>query len=147
MRTIKFRAWDNQLNQWARGKDLDYANILNFPVNDYFIKDGHEVDRWSFSQFTGLHDKNGKEIYEGDIVQMHSEFYNVLGNDDNNFDRDYIGEIAIQASRGTVLKRPKWHCNITDEDGRDNFYKPITAIRSEVIGNIYENPELLTPQH
>ena len=122
MRTIKFRAWDNQLNQWARGKDLDYANILNFPVNDYFIKDGHEVDRWSFSQFTGLHDKNGKEIYEGDIVNSHA-----------NFELPYFREVVYD------------RCGLTFKPQTGFILCKENEFHFDVIGNIYQNPELLTP--
>ena len=121
MRAIKFKVWDNQLNQWAVEKDLDYANILNFPVNDYFIKDGHEVVRWSFLQFTGLYDKNKKKIYEGDIVKWKTDI-----------DEDYFG-----GKLGFTAEIVKF------EGGA--FYPVCTMdeYEFEVIGNIYENPELL----
>lgn len=104
MREIKFRAWDKRFNNMIYDKPMA---IL------YLKDDNHEI-----MQFTGLLDKQGKEIYEGDIVKHTPTFPELEG-------KYHIGEIKIEPSRGICVN------NI-----------PL-AFGPEVIGNIYENPELL----
>ena len=98
-REIKFRAWDK------RFKKMDYASpmaILNIEDND------HEI-----MQYTGLKDKNGKEIYEGDIVT------------------DGVGKYKIIYDLKLAGYQP--YCIFRDDP--ENY--------CEIIGNSYENPELL----
>lgn len=72
MREIKFRAWNK----------IDKEMGIPFTLDDLYqaglcqLKKKHEEENYILMQFTGLHDKNGKEIYEGDIVK-HCE---VIGN-------------------------------------------------------------------
>jgi uncharacterized phage protein (TIGR01671 family) len=112
MREIKFRIWnfaakkfDNSKLNWLRIVDGRYfygnADMTGYPI--------------LLMQYTGLHDKNGKEIYEGDVVGW-------------NFDgTDRHGIVEWQGNGFWV----------STEGGK---YMPNTCI---VIGNIYENPELL----
>ena len=105
----------------------DYSEIFN----GYAKKELEKQERWYVigkSQFTGLLDKNGKEIYEGDIIKTR------LGNLEV-----FFGKVTTIAFGGVVLSSPatfglrakdkEYLLNLTDYD--------------EVIGNIYENPELL----
>ena len=131
MREIKFRAWDYQKNSWAKESDVLPSMGLTFGINDFFIKDGHEIDRWEFCQFTGLKDKNSKEIYEGDII-------NPLSETETKYSKKrriaYIvsfknGSFTAQGYNGELVIEP-------------NLYDIIHR-GFEIIGNIYENPELL----
>lgn len=101
MREIKFRAW--------RQEEKTMSNI--FDVIDDTREIDYDLD--IVMQYTGLHDKNGKEIYEGDIV-------------DTPYDKSYI-----RWERGGF---------VFANDGNDGLF---CMDESEVIGNIYENPELL----
>ena len=110
MREIKFRAWDGEgFYKW------EHLRLVS-PVewgNDLILQ-----------QFTGLHDKNGKEIYEGDIM---TQFWNPFNKPLEEIKE--IGEVSITPDRGVLVGgKPIWL-----HDG------------AEVIGNIYENPELLNP--
>jgi uncharacterized phage protein (TIGR01671 family) len=119
MREIKFRAWDKELERmwnWTESKRLSrtFANgkeTLISPLETFI----QQSDRYNLMQFTGLFDRNSKEIWEGDIVQM-----DILTNE--------------------VLFKQGMFC--IEEDGSwyplSQFYSVI-----KVIGNIYENPELL----
>ena len=71
MRTIKFRVWDNELGFMYAGTTLE--EMLQDPPKwrDYYV----------WEQFTGLHDKNGVEIYEGDRVDFNgSKYFVAIGN-------------------------------------------------------------------
>jgi len=102
MRTIKFRYWDGDVM-------FIPLKIMN-PVTVPDCEDG------ILMQFTGLLDKNGKEIYEGDIVKS------------EGVDKVFIENVPDLLKLGHLLG--------------EHIFVPDTV---EIIGNIYENPELLTP--
>lgn len=122
MREFKFRAWSETL------KKMDYSpmNAIGFDGCIYFgnadITGFHDC----IMQYTGLHDKNGKEIYEGDIVA------NTVNDRKAEVKfGEYISEF------GTRLYGFYYHtCDYQYDVRADtkNMY---------IIGNIYENPELL----
>lgn len=123
MREIKFRAW-NKKRKCFTCFSLDPPSNLREVV----IACGKPNEYYELTQYTGLVDKNGKEIYEGDIVRC-KLYYFGLPTKTENFTVKY-GRF-IRENRGA---------------GFYPFYGTINAyevIESKVIGNIYENPELL----
>ena len=122
MRTIKFRAISMCKGEhWIYG-DLRHYNrnpqIERWTIHDPETGLETDVDEDTIGQFTGLYDKNGKEIYEGDIVQCGKDVCSV------EYSNPFIS---------FVLQYPFVH-----------FFGEISeAIAGEVIGNIYDNPELL----
>ncbi|AGP69162.1 hypothetical protein J9325_08695 [Lacticaseibacillus paracasei] len=94
------------------------------------------VDRNTVGQYTGLHDKNGREVYEGDIVS----FGNVWDNDDNeDLDEDiYIGVVEYDPHYAVY----NVNCEKSGER-RFMFTEVVNYDGFGVIGNIFENPELL----
>lgn len=118
-REIKFRGKRIDNGEWVYGylADEDY-------INDIYSIDlsSIEVDRDTVGQFTGLFDKNGKEIYEGDIIKGFDITIEVWYSED-------------KACFMAEMKEPQ-------NDMVDILGGYDTA-RMEIIGNIYDNPELI----
>lgn len=126
MRTIKFRG-KHLCGQWYFGNLI--VREVDSPVPETKqayrcvcigdIEDGseEEVEENTIGQFTGLHDKNGKEIYEGDIVQCGRFIYRV------QYDADRIASFYISR----------------DGDFYNHYFgEAMLAEECEVIGNIYD---------
>jgi len=133
MRQIKFRAWNTQAGMWQTewsALGMNGEKLVKLP-NGEFVE-SKEV-ALTFQQFTGLLDRNSKEIYEGDIfnchyseeTKHHHKWKVVWSDEDAGFRLQRIGEPCNQSM---VTQR------VSDYSGW----------RGEVIGNIYENPELLS---
>jgi uncharacterized phage protein (TIGR01671 family) len=118
MREIKFRAWVDSANRMFGPftlKDFSDGRIyVDFPEGRGYIF----IDESELLGYTGLKDKNGKDIYEGDIINVY------LGSCYHNYEVRWVGHgFGIEWPDGTV-------------------YWPHEGYR-EIVGNIYENPELL----
>ena len=124
----RFRAWHRELgrmmlikNMYFQDGSVEELELNDTVMNDYITAYPDEIE---LMQSTGLKDKNGQEIFEGDIV-------------------DYKGRKAVI----------KWHGSyasfiyrfIDELQGRKSEWDPLylAYFRVEVIGNIYETPELL----
>lgn len=128
-REIKFRAWNRHLGRMLKDEfyvahDGDVYQHESHPDHDLEV-----VDELILMQFTGLHDKNGKDIYEGDVIEMEEP---VMESDMIRcavvFDEGSFSARWDRQSQTTFF--PLSQCGIEDEN-------------VEIIGNIYENPDLL----
>jgi len=125
IRKIKFRAWDNKRKKMIERIEEDGEYVVCFNGEICCIKHGNAPfnvtlpQNLFLMQFTGLYDKDGKEIYEGDIVKCLDNSKHLIQR--NN---DYS---AYQLSNRNYIGLEK-------QNLEDNY---------KIIGNIYENPELL----
>jgi len=126
VREIKFRAWDKSSKAMCKVKQ-----ILKFDGNMHFILDnpnsdfwgnnyGCDINRIELMQYTGRHDINGKEVYEGDTVKAKDSYTG----------REFTGNIEFRDCSFCIVGDCVSNCRWMDYE-------------VEVIGNVWENPELL----
>ena len=127
MRTIKFRGKDRSTGKWFY-RNLNVKDIFGRTCICTSDQGYLDIDPETVGQFTGLMDKNDAEIYEGDIIGCHNPrikhliFYNekqgrFMAALNGDIENDFVGVCGLDDSRWTGSKK--------------------------VIGNVYDNPELL----
>ena len=147
MREIKFRGLRIDNNQWTIGSlvvDTDWTAhcIIDYAVSKTNTYTWEDVKPETVGQFTGLRDKTGKEIYEGDIVQSKAEMVFLLtGKKTGNIsDRTHIVECAEDEAMFRLydITRKRHETSPMKQKYLSQWYT--------VIGNIHENSELLNPK-
>jgi len=141
MREIKFRAWSKEFRKMV---DLQAITPLALSIEPELVgaRIGVYVpddDRLQIMQFTGLHDKNGAEIYEGDIVKTHFADEDLVGSIkySEKWAKFYFGVINKYGCGVALDPESVFYWYYAEDD------EGTTSI-AEIIGNIYENPELTT---
>ena len=128
----RFRAWDKHSQKMFANDELIIWNG-NVYANDSKKLTCNNLKGWSIDeeylmQSTGLKDKNGKEIFEGDIITNGKDVMSIKRHDTLGFYIDFKGKIDF----------------IADGADLEEFEEDVKEIADiiEIIGNIYENPEL-----
>ena len=152
MRDIKFRAIDKKTGDFVYGflSYADFALIIVEPIDippsmsepggDH-ITEWYQIKSETIGQYTGLKDKNGKAIYEADIIRITSlkaQIQNI----------ELIGEVVFGGGAGCYrvdkIKEVKWEkFSALVESPSYIWFLNFGNKEIEIIGNIYENPELL----
>lgn len=118
--------------EWVQGNLLCYPDVKRtfITVGDYFKGEACEVGKETVGQFTGKTDKNGKKIFEGNIVQIdeHETAVNGL----------YCVRWSESNSCWTLQRNEEYHHHFFTFSDLNGF-----AETSEIVGNIHDNPELL----
>jgi uncharacterized phage protein (TIGR01671 family) len=134
MRIIKFRGKRIDTGEWVYGDLTRYSESMSYITVDLVEGKVYEVDARTVGQYTGLNDKNGKEIYEGDLLQISDypgENYWV-----EIATSDYPPHNFIQGYRKKPLANVRGI-----SDGIFETLEPENIEECEVIGNIHDNKE------
>ena len=135
MREIKFRFW-------SKNEHMMYMNHDTYVQDNYFNLINNNLWAYECMQYTGLKDKDGNEIYEGDILQTIYGLNKSIG----------VGVVEMQDGCWSVNfkkgKRPIQlysddHGNIIRDQDYLKMFSAFTGNSCEIIGNIHESPELL----
>jgi len=128
-RPIKFRVWDKLAERMIYPhNDNQQHFIIDLNGRFHNLQNGSGGDDYVIQQYTGLTDSNDDPIYEGDILKNHYD----VGN-------NIIGQVLYESDHGGYIFQWK-------RKGRGQDYKNLNcdvAFESVIVGNIFENPELL----
>lgn len=164
-REIKFKVWDKKLNCWMGDGEVifsDYGDtrLKANPNSIEYIGDEthnyYEESRWVILQYTGLKDKNGNEIYEGDILRVdfvHASWWFYQN-------PQPTGRDGYSSSQGLCTVKWPYNIDLLMFPEKDFWFETYPTLEKEfnsrlkgtkidnsralVFGNIYSNPELVT---
>lgn len=132
-RPLEFRIWDKKKNCWHDDEKDGYSSDTEWiGLNELIrlIRTGKESarPRFAIQQFTGLLDKNGKKIFEGDVVKLHDSYHHADLKDiiAIEYDSECGGFIPF-----TYKRDSQYYCGEFESE------------KTEILGNIFENPDLL----
>jgi uncharacterized phage protein (TIGR01671 family) len=135
MREIKFRAWDKDEKSMYKVMSLTFRGIeygYSVKITPKVIEN-RTLHNFKLMQYSGINDKNDKEIYEGDIFQCKSRQ-----------GKDMQGEVYFEEG---CFKIKYGYQKPPEGERKDYFLSSViskeTAKEIEIIGNVFENPELL----
>ena len=107
--------------------DADFPCIV--PLRSEPDCEDYSVDKRTVGQYIGLTDRNGKKVFEGDILKSYW---------DEVYPEDFCYEVVLWYDNGWCIKQ-----GTATPDRLDGIYKNDCLVYSEVVGNVYDNPELL----
>jgi uncharacterized phage protein (TIGR01671 family) len=126
MREIKFRGYDKNKKEMFEVGAMTYADEkFGIVVDDLEWNMRKDVE---LMQFTGLLDKNGKDIYEGDIIRINEHYEGA------HYYEGHIYQIIFESAEFFSTRK---------DDEYISLFDTVNNHGGELIGNIYENPELL----
>jgi len=141
MKEIKFRAWDEELHTffyftlkelWVEGCETQLAELSD----SKHLSLNTDFPYKNIKQYTGLKDKNGKEIYEGDIIKSVSHMVALMTGRRTGNIKTFIYSVVYDSADLV------WY--VVEKNGnrsRAKYYLQNNTV--EIIGNVYENPELM----
>jgi uncharacterized phage protein (TIGR01671 family) len=145
MREIKFRAWVPSEKRMYKCLGIEFypdGKLYSVSVDEsgslkrIFVEECPVI----VMQYTGLKDKNGKEIYEGDIVGNIADFIGIIEYEEN------YGRFMIR-NKNLLPDRSYYVYDLVKEEGFSDDENSFCANEIKIIGNIYENPEILKGQN
>ena len=124
MREIKFRAWSSGRKEMAKVESIHFKGNAVYLISKY-LRLVANLDETELMQFTGQKDMNGKEVFEEDILKLENRDFGIVQY--NNLNCNYYIQLI------------NYHFNVAID------FKKVFSYQSkvEIIGNKYENPELL----
>lgn len=129
MREMKFKAYDKE---YGLSDPFTFGWVITFKTKTVFKS--HVSEGMQVMQYTGLHDKNGKEIYEGDVIRCQTN---------NKFKYPHKGQVIyLKHIAGFGITTEPIISESTGKEEEAFTYFNYNE-NFEVIGNIYENPDLL----
>lgn len=141
-REIKFRAKDKRSGEWCIGELHLLSRVPHIHIN-LDVLSSIPIDPDTVGQFTGLKDINGKEIYEGDIVDVAVSPINYVGKDPTPYHRICV---CVYQKENAAFIYERAGKNYKRKLSRNWKYKVMGSYdiqNTEIIGNIHDNPELL----